>query len=59
MMFLSTVTTEDGRLTRNKRYNGRFVRNLQGELRVALYDNKNEVMTFNPKVLIRLSKNLS
>jgi hypothetical protein len=52
MKFKAKFTTKDGRLTEGKIYQGGFVwRGTKGYggLRVVVYDNKNEFMTFAPK----------
>lgn len=56
MIYYATTSTADGRLTAGKRYVGMSVFNKDGQARIAVYDNKSEVMTFNPKVLIRLNE---
>ncbi len=60
MKFMSKVSTGDGRLTAGVVYSGSIVFKptllpsgswqIQGELRIAVYDNKKEWMTFDPSV---------
>lgn len=51
MQFIATTSTDDGRLTQGKTYVGNLVTTGKyGDLRIAIYDNKNEWMTFNPQV---------
>lgn len=56
MKFKAKTSTADGRLTKDKIYQGGFVMTNQyygsGQmcLRIIVYDNRNEWMTFDPKV---------
>lgn len=57
MKFLALESTQDGRLTKGKIYEGNLVgMGMKGDvipqmvLRVAVYDNTGEAMTFSPKV---------
>jgi len=51
LKFKSLVTTEDGRLTVGTVYVGNLVGKAYG-LRIAVYDNLNQWMTFDPKVFV-------
>lgn len=63
MKFKATTTTEDGRLTKGKVYHGQIVMKdikefgnfgmveYQG-IRIVVFDNKCEWMTFNPSVFV-------
>jgi hypothetical protein len=58
--FIATTSTEDGRLTEGKVYEGGFsTRGQYGYLRIVVYDNKNEWMTFNPKVFKPMTQSLA
>lgn len=57
MKFLSLQTTDDGRLTKSAFYFGSIVmvynRHIEkDEMRIVVYDNKGEWMTFNPQVFV-------
>lgn len=49
--FRAILSTDDGRLTKNKIYRGGFVSKYSaGRLRIVVWDNKDQWMTFDPKV---------
>lgn len=51
MKFMARCSTDDGRLTAYQTYIGGFVTITNGNsLRIVVYDNMNEWMTFDPKV---------
>jgi len=51
MKFIATTSTDDGRLTNGKIYYGNLVYVPVG-LRVAVFDNKGEWMTFSPSAFL-------
>lgn len=61
MKFTATLSTEDGRLTKGKEYQGDFISKVEGgwgnmasssSLRIVVFDDKNQWMTFDPKVFV-------
>lgn len=56
MRFKATVSTKDGRLKAGKNYQGSLVVNGNGFLRIAIYDNNGEWMTFDPVVFAPVKK---
>lgn len=54
--FVATTSTDDGRLTKGKVYEGGFTTKYKGGfLRIVVFDNTKQWMTFNPKVFIPLN----
>lgn len=53
MYFKATCSLEDGRLIEGKIYYGTLVgKGKYGDLRIVVYDEKKEWMTFDPKVFL-------
>lgn len=48
MGFVAMTSTEDGRLTKGRIYYGALLMKHDNALRIAVYDNKGQWMTFDP-----------